>query len=448
VKSLSRLETFSRRRMLHGFCKGGMIAVGLPLLDCFLNDNGTALAAGTPLPVRFGTWFWALGMNSQVFIPTTRGADFELPEELGSLADVRHEVNLFTNFNALPDSAPNFCHYTGWIITRTGSAPQAADDLPGETLDVTVARAIARTTRFRMLTAAANGNVHTSLSYESATSTSVVEVSPLSLYRKLFVADSARPDIDAVTASLVRKSVLSGVLDQSRELTQVVGAADRARLDQYFTSLRSLERDLDRQTTQQDLPGSCVPGDAPGEDPGPGTDAGIVAQRHRMLTSLLVMAVACDQTRVFNMAYSAPFATTIKAGYDKPHHTCTHEEPVDRSLGYQPTASWFLRRAMESWADFVASFARVRDGDGTLLDNLLIYATTDTALARAHTLDGIPSFTAGRAGGRIKTGFHIDGAGSTTSRIGYTLMKALGLEISHWGTRSNRTSHELAEILS
>ena len=76
------------------------MTVGLPLLNCFLNDSGTALASGTPLPVRFGTWFWGLGMSSRVFIPKTVGAKYDLPEEFEALEKVRDYVNVYTNFNA------------------------------------------------------------------------------------------------------------------------------------------------------------------------------------------------------------------------------------------------------------------------------------------------------------------------------------------------------------
>ena len=102
---------------------GGVVTLGLPILNCFLNDNGTAWADGTPLPLRYGTWFWGLGMNSQVFVPKTVGAGFDLPEEIQMLAPVRDKINLFTNFNAFRDAMPNLCHTTGWIILRSGSAP-------------------------------------------------------------------------------------------------------------------------------------------------------------------------------------------------------------------------------------------------------------------------------------------------------------------------------------
>jgi hypothetical protein len=451
VKSKSRLEKYSRRRVLRGMLDGAVVTLGIPFLNCFLNENGSALAAGAPLPVRFGTWFWGLGMTAKVFVPSTLGAGYNLPDELTALAKLRNQVNVYTNFNAFRDAAPNLCHYSGWIITRTGSAPMGVDDRPGETMDVTIARAIGRETRFQSVTATANGDARTSYSYDNANSINAAEASPLNFYKTMFGADYQDPNAATFTPNpqvMVRKSVLSGLMDERRELTSAVGAEDRVRLEQYFSGLRDLERQFDKQLTKPEPIGSCHHVDPPGEDPKTSVDASIVAQRHKMLTDLMVMAVACDQTRVFNMAYSAAFASTTKAGYEKPHHTCTHEEPIDEALGYQPTASWFLRQSMESWAYFVEAFTKVKEGDGTLLDNTLIYATTDSAWARIHSLDGIPAFTAGRAGGKVKSGLHIDGGGSTASRIGYTAMKVLGVDAESWGTKSNMTSKVVSEMLA
>jgi hypothetical protein len=103
---------------------------------------------------------------------------------------------------------------------------------------------------------------------------------------------------------------------------------------------------------------------------------------------------------------------------------------------------------MEEWAYFVEAFAKVREGDGTLLDNTLIYASTDTNWARIHSIDGIPMFTAGRAGGRVRTGLHIDGGGTAATRVGYTAMKVLGVDAASWGTKSNSSSSEVSEILA
>jgi hypothetical protein len=82
-----------------------------------------------------------------------------------------------------------------------------------------------------------------------------------------------------------------------------------------------------------------------------------------------------------------------------------------------------------------------------MLDNVLIYATTDQSFAKTHAIEGIPMFTAGRAGGRVKTGLHLDGAGTPGTRLGYTAMRLMGLETPSWGDQSNNTSKEIGEIL-
>src|SRR5689334_6952567 len=110
------MTDFARRRVLRGMVGGTAVTVALPLLDCFLNGNGTALADGTAMPVRFGTWAWGLGMSKSIFVPKKTGMGFDLPEEIAALAPVRDKINLYTNFNGFRDSAPNLCHKTGWVI--------------------------------------------------------------------------------------------------------------------------------------------------------------------------------------------------------------------------------------------------------------------------------------------------------------------------------------------
>jgi len=449
-----KAKNLSRRHVLRGILNGGAVAVALPVLDCMLNENGKAFAAtGSPLPVRFGTWFWGLGVTNNIFVPRKTGTGYDIPQQFASasLERVRQHINVISNLTAFRDGEPNLCHYSGWIIGRTGKAPKGAGEQPGETLDVTVANQIGRNTRFRTLTASATGDFRNTVSYESATSPNPPEISPLEFYTRLFGADFQDPNAPVFTPNprvMVRRSVLTGVLDEIKKLEKTVGAADRERLDQYFTGLRHLEKQFDQQLTKPEPIAACH---APAEvklDPKMGVEVEMVKQRHRMLTDLMVMAVACDQTRVFNMAYSNAQANTVKEGYEKPHHTTTHEEAIDDHLGYQPQCAYFAQRAMEEWAYFVEAFTKIREGDGTLLDNMLIYANTDHGDARVHSLDHLVSFTAGRAGGRVKTGLHIDAAGTGVTRVGYTAMRIMGLDLPAWGVKSNQTSSHLSEIIA
>ena len=443
------MSTLSRRRVLRGMLNGGAVTITLPLLNCFLNENGTALASGAPLPLRFGTWSWGLGMSEAIFVPKKTGPDFDLPLEIASLKPVQQHINLFTNYHVFKDAAPNLCHHSGWVILRSGIAPMTAENRPGETIDVAVARKIGNDTRFRSLSATATGDVRDSFSYENGNSVNAPEWSPLRFYQRLFGGDFQDPNASEFTPDpriMVRKSSLSGVLEETRALSKQLGADDRARMDQYFTGVRDLERRFDLQLTKPEPREACIVTDRP-EDLPSGLDANLVARRHRMMTDLMLMAVACDQTRVFNMFYASAFSATTKPGYDKPHHTATHEEAVVEAEQCQPNVSWYTQRAMEEWAYYVQALASFKEGDGSLLDNSFIYATTDQSFAKIHGIEGIPMFSAGSAGGRVKTGLHIDGGTSPGCRLGYTAMRLMGLDVPSWGDKSHNTSAEISEIL-
>jgi len=443
------MSKLSRRRFLRGTLKGAAVTVGLPLLDVFLNDSGTAFANGAPIPLRFGTWSWGLGMSESIFVPKQTGRDYELPEEIAALAPVKEHINLYTNYHVFKDDAPNMCHHSGWVVLRSGIAPTNNNRRPGETIDVAVARQIGNATRFRSLSANATGDVRDSFSYEGGNSVTTPEWSPLRFYQRLFGDGFQDPNAETFTPDprvLLRKSALSVVREDAKKLERSVGMADRERLDQYFSGIRDLERRFDLQLQKPEPREACVLPGAPNDPPG-GLDADLVSLRHRMMAELLLMAVACDQTRVFNLFYAAAFSATTKPGYDKPHHTATHEEAVDPELGYQPNTSWFTRRAMEEWAWYVQRMADFKEGDGTLLDHSFIYATTDQSFAKIHAIDGIPMFSAGNAFGRVKTGLHLDGGGSPGCRLGYTAQRLMGLDIQSWGDKSNTTSSEISEIL-
>ena len=78
---------FNRRSLLRGMLGGAAVCVGLPALDMFLNGNGTAFADGAKLPVRFGTYFWGLGLTDTPtggtrWVPTRLGPGYEITPEL------------------------------------------------------------------------------------------------------------------------------------------------------------------------------------------------------------------------------------------------------------------------------------------------------------------------------------------------------------------------------
>jgi hypothetical protein len=442
---------FNRRSFLRGTLGGAAVSVGLPFLDVFLNTNGDAMAStGAPLPRRFGTWFFGCGMNPLRWNPTTEGTDWELPPELLPIAPMRDHMNVLSGYSVLLDGEANQVHRTGVFGALCGGAPKQADSVEGPTLDVLISDAIGTRTRFRSLEMAATGNSRHSNSLRDVSSINPAEPSALGLYTRIFgpgFADPNAAEFSPDPSVLLRKSALSMVTEDRKRLERQLGQSDRARLDQYFTSLRQLEQQLELQTRQPPPLVACKIPNAPTDLP---RDSEIdhVMANHALMSQTLALALACDQTRVFNMQFSDRASSLRMPGSPDTHHTLTHEEPRDKALGYQPKATVFVLKSMEAWTSFVQALDGVPEGDGTLLDNCLVIAHSETSEANAHSVVGLPFITAGRAGGRLRTGLHVSGVGDSTSRVGLTLQQAMGLNVGQWGTDQNKTDRPITEILS
>jgi hypothetical protein len=441
--------TFSRRTVLRGMLGGAAVSVGLPLLDYFLNGNGTALAQGAPLPVRFGTWFWGCGMNPDRWVPTAEGEDYDLPAELEALAAVQEHVSVLSGFNAILDGRPNLPHWTGVMATLTGSVPSVEPEVPAPTLDVLISGRIGTSTRFRSLEVNATGVPGQSYSRASESIVNSSTVSPLELYTRIFGPGFNDPNGGPFVPdpkTVLRQSVLSAVREEAARLENRLGSHDRQRLDQYFTSLRQLENQIEVSLTPPDLEACRRPRAPAGETLG--TELEQAKTTHRLMTELLVFALLCDQTRVFNMLFSWGTSELRKSGAQTAHHQYTHDELVDPVLGYQPEATAFALESMQAWASFVEHLAATPEGDGSLLDNCLVLAHSESSFAKSHQVTLLPVMIAGNAGGRVRSGLHVRGNGEPVTRIGLTIQQIMGLPVSEWGTLSLQVSRPISAILA
>ncbi len=442
-------RNMNRRRVLRGMMGGAAISVGLPFLDCFLDTNGTALASGQALPVVFGTWFWGLGLNPGRWEPAKPGKLETMNVELQPLAAFKDKMNVFTGMKAFLDGKPNGVHFSGVQGMLTGTVPRGMlADKPS--VDTLIADVIGTRTRFRSLEVACAGNPQHSQSRRNGAVINPAEVSPAALYTRIFGPEFTDPnaaDFKPDPAVIVRRSALSAVGDDRASFEKTLGAADKARLDEYFTSLRGLEQQLDLQMEKPAPLAACtVPGKV--DETPIGTEIELVKTNHRLFAALLAHAVACGQTQVINVAFADATSSLRRAGGTQTHHEFSHEEPVDAVLGYQPTLAWFFNEIMTSFAFFLTQLDGIKEGDKTLLDRTTIMTATDLGYAKLHGLENMPMMTVGSGGGRLKTGLHIAAQGEPTSRVGLTLQQAMGVPVSSWGTDSMQTSKTITEIMA
>jgi hypothetical protein len=443
------MKKLNRRTVLRGILGGASIGVALPFLDVFLDGNGRALAGTTQrLPVRFGTWIWGCGFVPERWVPTATGSDYVLPPDLEPLAPYKSKLAIFSGYDVKLDGVPNKPHITGCLGLRTG-VPVPNETVRAPTVDVLIGDAISKGTRFSSIEVSTSG-IERSYSYRGAGSANPSEVSPLALYQRIFGEGFQDPNAASFTpdpSTMVRKSVLSAVAEDRQRLMRTVGADDRRRLDEYFDSIRHLE---DQLALQLQPPARVENFTKPGPPSDTPVDSMIdnVMATHRLMAGLLAKALQCNQTKVINVLLSDTTSNLRRAGSTTTHHTLTHEEPVNPTLGYQEQVGWFARQSMVAWRDFLDAMAGIPEGDGTLLDNCMFFAHSDCSIAKAHAVEGIPMMVAGGAGGRIRTGFHMAGSADPASRVGLTLQQAMGLQVERWGVQSMETNRTITELMA
>jgi hypothetical protein len=446
----------TRRSVLRGLLGGTAVSVGLPLLDVFLNTNGTALANGAPLPTRFGTYFWGLGLTDTPsggsrWVPKQAGAGYELMPELEPLSAVKDKVSVFSGFRAIGDGRANLVHWSGHASILSGIAPGSASRFEGPSFDTKVADAIGTGTRFKSIDIDASIS-RQPVSYSTRTGSTFAspDVTPLALYTRLFGPDFQDPNSDhwkPDPSIMLRQSVLSAVTEERKALTQGLGKDDRVKLDQYFSSLRDMENQLAVQLQKPEKCEACVVPGAPKDIPR-GASVEQVNQNTRTLAKLLAMGLACNQSRVFTFVHTSGASETYMAGNSKIYHQITHDEPTDAKLGYQPETSRLAGLVMQGLGVFLTELDAIKEGDGTLLDNSLVLAFSDTGYAKIHSIENIPMFLAGRAGGRHKAGQHIAGRGDSVTRVSLTAMQLAGASVGEFGTGSMKTSNSIAEVIA
>ncbi|MDO9521445.1 MAG: DUF1552 domain-containing protein [Pseudohongiella sp.] len=449
-------KKINRRSLLKGMLGGATVSLGLPMLNLFLNENGNAYADGSIIPTRFGTYFWGLGLTDTPaggtrWVPQKTGFDYEITPELQAIAALKNKVSVFSGFRAIPDTRPNLVHWSGHASILSGVAPAASGRFDGATLDTKVADAIGGSTRFKVLDIDASVS-RRPVSYSTRTGSTFAspDQSPLALYQRLFGDGFQDPNSENWApdpAIMLRQSVLSAVTDQRHSLMRSVGHEDQIKLEQYFTSLREMENQLAVQLQRPEPRDACVLPRSPSELERAGS-VDVVNSNTRVMARLLAMGLACDQSRVFNFVHTGGTSETYIAGQSKIYHQITHDEPTHAQLGYQPETSKLAGLVMEGFGAFLEELDAIKEGSGTLLDNCLVLAFSDTGYAKIHSLENIPMMLAGGAGGRHKAGQHIHAPGESVTRVSLTAMQLAGAPAGEFGTGSMRTARAVSDVIA
>ncbi|CAN5131182.1 DUF1552 domain-containing protein [soil metagenome] len=450
------MSVFNRRSLMRGMLGGGAVVMGIPTLDLFLDGNGKAYADGARLPTRFGMFFWSLGLTplpngDSRWVPKKTGPGYEITTELESLRGLEKKVSVMSGFNVLLDGSPNLVHYTGQAGILAGKAPvDTSNGFSGPSFDTAVADFMGGGTRFRSIEMSSQATNRRSFSTRDGRNFSTPDTSPMQLYTRLFGEGFQDPNSDNFKPDpqvMLRRSVLSAVTDQRQALLSRVGADDKHRLDQYFTSVREMEDQLAIELQKPAKCESCVVPSRPSEKPA-SSDITVINTNNAIMAKLTAMALACNQTKIFHAAHSDAASTAYLPGDSQQYHLHTHDEPVDQALGYQPISAKLAGLSFKGYAEYLRAMDEIKEGDGTLLDHSLVMAYTDTGFAKIHSVDNIPVFFAGGANGAHKTGQHIQAKGDAISRVSLTAQQLLKLPVGEFGMGAMKTNKTITELVA
>jgi hypothetical protein len=445
----------SRRAVLRGAAGGVLTAIALPTLEAMLDSHGTAYAQGQPFPKRFGIFFWGNGVRLARWNPAQTGADWQLSEELAPLVDVKPYVSVVSGMEIKTGNQRG--HHAGCVGILSGAPmlPQNPGGAPyastftQPTIDQVVATRLNANTRFRSLELGVSRRVTTGegttlryLSHNGPDNANAPEYSPQAAFTRLFgpgfTAPGQAPVVDPRLE--LRRSVLDVVRQDANALRTRLGTTDRQRLEQHLDSIRALENQIRLIENVAPPPSACR---APGEPAEPAREQ--LTEVTDAMASLLALSLACDQTRVFSIQFSGSVGGTVysEVGATREHHGVTHDEPGD-----QPTVNAITTFIMKKFATFLGKLKETTEGSTNILDQCAILASSDTAEGQPHSIRDYPILVAGKAGGALKyPGVHYRSTTrENTSKVLLTLLQAMDIPATEFGTEGGRTNETVAAI--
>jgi hypothetical protein len=382
-----------------------------------------AKAAEKLPPKRLVAIHVPLGMMPAYFFP--KAGETSSPY-LDLLAKQRDQ---FTTFAGLSHPGVDGNHHAGQCFLSGAPHPGQPSFRNSLSLDQLVAEKIGDDTRFSSLAVAVRQGEHYADSVAVSRSGVILpsEASAERLYRKLFVAGT--PEEKATTMRRIQAggSVLDLILEKAKRLEKSSDPQDRARLDQYFQSVRELEGRLERSIAWENRPKPKVDTPMPKDI----ADANEVVGRSRLMFDLVRLALQTDSTRVVTLSLSTFSVVPHVPGVKNETHGLTHH-------GNEPDKIAELRKIEEAqlavFGEMLSTFRNTRETGGNLLDRTQILYGSCLGNANSHSNQNLPLIL---AGGGFRHGQHLafDTVNNTPlANLYVSMLQNLGVEADKFAT--------------
>lgn len=459
IKTNHSRFTLGRRTMLRGIAGGSAVALALPVLDAMLDNHGEAYAGGAALGRRMITWFWGNGValndpndgaSGLRWTPAGQGAAYELTPQLQPFSNVKDYVSIMSGFRVGAANPGRRGHHDGCVmfaghpfVELPPNGANYASKFGGPTIDQVAAAAIGSQTFLPSIQVAVSKRIIGSegptlqfLSHQGPDQPLNQQFDPREVWNQLFGSftvpdDPTKPhriaSLDAVKADVER-------------LKMRVGTADRMRLDAHLASVEQIRSQIDALAPVCEIPPMAQQNndDIEGQEQ--------LEAVNRAMSDLIVMAFACDVTRIASVQFTGSVGYTVfnTVGASSGHHDLTHDggqnDMVDATTVFTMQQLAYLLEALQASTE----------GAGNLLDNSVLLASSDASSGLTHSTDDMPIVVAGGGGGTlVHPGIHYRSpSGENTSDILLAILKSVVPEATEVGSENGYSNTPLAALLA
>jgi hypothetical protein len=425
------------------FLKSARAVMALPLLDAMI-PAATAWAQTPAKPVpRLGFVFIPMGCDQASWTPPGQGKLNQLSPNLAPLQPVKDQVTVITNLRL--QSAYPGTHDTSnsaFLSAATSKHTESSDYFLGTTVDQVAATQMGRETQVASLQLAMDLNplagvcnngyscvYQNCLSWSSPTTPLPSEAHPRVVFERLFGEGGNAAARRSALHN--RASLLDSFTTDIAKIKGRVGAADRARLDQYLDSVRQVEREIERGEK------SVADNKTPDLDRPVGVPPAF-ADHAKLMFDLQILALQADITRVitFQLTREQSNRTYPEIGVPDPHHPTSHHgnDPV-KVAKIAKISTYHI----SLFSDFLQRMKATPDGDGSLLDHSIYLYGSGMGNPSLHDHENLPILVVGGAKTGLKGGRHIRyEKGTNLANLHLTLLDRVGIHLDSFGDSNGK----------
>ncbi len=404
----------SRRTML----RGSGVAVALPMLECMAPAVVSAAQSDSPQPRRMVAINMELSFHPPNLIPEKSGRDYEATPYLEPLADLRDDFTIISG-TSHPDVDGGHAADKAWL---TGAPhPGAANFRNSISMDQLAARQIGRETRFGYLALGGGG---ISVSPNGVKIRGVER--PSYLFSEMFLDGRLQEKEAQIERLREGQSVLDTVTASAKRMRGRIGQRDRQKLDEYFSSVREAEQQLQKSQAWLHKPKPQVDAKPPSDI----RDQTRVIERARQLYDIMYLAIQTDSTRLVTYTIGDSSYVPQLPGVSMNYHDLSHHGQDPEKLKQLATVE---SEHVKACGDFIRRLKDTAEAESNLLGGTMVLLGSHMH-SGGHNNQNLPVLF---AGGGFRHGQHLafdQDNNAPLANLYVTMLQRLGLEIDRFAS--------------